>query len=170
MANEIEKMNKMRKNILRGVLIGSVLAFGVFIYPSIFSLFIGYKYQLPYPFLLGSRWDDRYLVSAFILWFLTLLIFMTRYWLYKKKLRKDPSLRTGVNDERVKLNWLKAHRFAFFAATGITIIWKWGPIFFSYDILMGKYHLPNGPFLILYVALISFIGSFLYYNREVKDG
>ena len=170
MASEIEKMNNMRRNIVRGLLIGSVIAFGVFIYPWFFSLFIGNKYQLPVPFLLDSRWDDRYLVGAFILWLLTLLVFMTRYWLYKKKLRKDPSLRAAVNDERVRLNWLKAYRFAFFTATGITIIWKWGPIFFSYDILMGKYHVPNGPFLVLYVALISLIGSFLYYNREVKDG
>ena len=167
MANEIEKLNKMRKNIIRGVLIGSVIAFGVFIYPFIFSLFISNKYQLSIPYLLGSRWDDRYLVGAFILWFLTLLVFMTRYWLYKKRLRKDPSLRAAVNDERVRLNWLKAYRFAFFTATGITVIWKYFESFFSYDLLMGKFHLPNGPFLVLYVALISVIGSFLYYNREV---
>jgi len=174
MASEIEKMNNMRRNIVRDALIGSVTAFGVFIYPTIFSLFINLfinnKYQWPYFYLMGPRWDDRYLMVAFILWFLTLLVFMTRYWLYKKKLRKDPSLRSAVNDERVRLNWLKAHRFAFFTATGITIVWKWGPSFFSYDLLMGKFHLPNGPFLVLYVAVISFIGSFLYYNREVKDG
>jgi hypothetical protein len=96
---------------------------------------------------------------------------MTRYWLYKKKLRKDPSLRAAVNDERIRLNWLKAHRFAFFAATGITIIWKYFESFFPYpdEALLGP-SLPNGPFLVLYVAVISFIGSFLYYNREVKDG
>lgn len=160
MVSKIEKMNKMRKNILRGVLIGSVIAFCIFLYPSIFFLFVNVRY----------RWSFRYLEGAFILWFLTLLVFMTRYWLYKKKLRKDPSLRAAVNDERVRLNWLKAHRFAFFTSTGMTIVWKWGPRFFSYDVLMGKFHLPNGPFLILYVALISFISSFLYYNREVKDG
>ncbi len=169
MVSEIEKMNNMRRNIVRGLLIGSVIAFGVFIYPSILSLFISNKYQWPYH-VLGYRSFYHYLEGAFILWFLTLLVFMTRYWLYKKKLKKDLSLRSAVNDERVRLNWLKAHRFAFFAATGMTIVWKWGPIFFSYDILMGKYHLPNGPFLVLYVAVISFIGSFLYYNREVKDG
>lgn len=176
MVSEIEKMNNMRRNIVRGFLIGSVIAFGVFIYPFIFSLFISNKYQLPVPFLLGSRWDDRYLVGAFILWFLTLLVFMTRYWLYKKRLRKDSSLRAAVNDERVRLNWLKAYRFAFFTATGMTIVWKYFESFFpysydvlTYDVLMRP-HVPNGPFLILYVALISFIGSFLYYNREVKDG
>ncbi len=176
MASEIEKMNNMRRNIVRGLLIGSVIAFGVSIYPWFFSLFISNKYQLPLPFLLDSGWDDRYLVGAFILWFLTFLVFMTRCWLYKKKLRKDPSLRAAVNDERVRLNWLKAHRFAFFTATGITIVWKYFESFFpypddvlTYEALLGP-HVPNGPFLILYVAVISFIGSFLYYNREVKDG
>ena len=159
-----------------GILIGSVIAFGLFIYPWFFSLFIWNKYQLPIPFLLGSGWSNRYLVGAFILWFLTLIVFMMRYWLYKKRLRKDPSLRSAVNDERVRLNWLKAYRFAFFAATGITIVWKYFESFFpySYDVLtyeaLLRPHVPNGPFLILYVAVISFIGSFLYYNREVKDG
>ncbi len=160
MLSEIERMNNMRRNIVRGVLIGSVIAFGVFIYPWFFSFFVNVRY----------RWSYRYLEGAFILWLLTLLVFMTRYWLYKKKLRKDPSLCAAVNDERVKLNWLKAYRFAFFTATGITIIWKYYESFILYDVFMGKFHLPNGPFLVLYVALISLIGSFLYYNREVKDG
>ena len=40
MANEIEKMNRMRKNILRGVLIGSIIAFGVFMYPTFFFIFV----------------------------------------------------------------------------------------------------------------------------------
>ena len=160
MTSEIERMNNMRGNILRGVLVGSVIAFCIFMYPSIFSLFINIRY----------RWSYRYLVGAFILWLLVLLIFMTRYWLYKKKLKRDPSFRTAVNDERVKLNWLRAYRFTFFIATGITIVWKLFESSFSHELLMGKFHLPNGPFLILYVALISLIGSFLYYNREVKDG
>jgi MFS family permease len=160
MAGQIEKMHRMRKNILRGVLIGSIIAFGVFMYPTFFFIF---RKVTP-------LWSYRYLEGALILWLLVLLIFITRYLLYKKKLRKDPSLRAAVNDERVRLNWLKAYRFAFFTATGITIVWKWCESSFSHELLMGKFHLPNGPFLILYVALISLIGSFLYYNREVKDG
>jgi len=166
MVNEIEKMNNMRRNIVRGALIGSAIAFGVFIYPWFFSFFVNVRHQ----------WSSRYLEGAFILWFLTLLVFMTRYWLYKKRLRKDPSLRAAVNDERVKINWLKAYRFAFFTATGITIVWKYFESFFpypydvlTYEVLLGP-NLPNGPFLVLYVAVISLIGSFLYYNREVKDG
>jgi hypothetical protein len=161
MASEIERMNNMRRNIVRGALIGSVIAFCVFLYPSIFSFFVNIRY----------RWSYLYLEGAFVLWFLTLLVFMTRYWLYKKRLRKDPSLRSAVNDERVILNWLKAYRFAFFTATGITIVWKYFESFFPYpdEALLGP-NLPNGPFLVLYVAVTSLIGSFLYYNREVKDG
>jgi hypothetical protein len=159
MTSKIERMNNMRRNIVRGALIGSIIAFCIFLYPSIFSLFINIRYRGFY----------RYLEGAFILWLLTLLIFTTRYLLYKKRLRKDSSLHAAVNDERVRLNWLKAYRFAFFSATGITIVWKFCESSFSHELLIGKFRLPNGPFLILYVAIISLMGSFLYYNREVKD-
>ena len=148
-------MNKMRRNILIGVLIGTVIAFGLLMLPTFFSK---YRFQL----FVFKR--------ALLLWLLTLIIFGVRYLIYRKKLMKAPSLRTAVNDERVKLNWLRAYRFALLIVVGITIFWKWYETSFFPEILRWKMMLPHGPWLIVFGAVISLIGSFLYYNREVKNG
>ena len=145
----------MRRNILIGVLIGTVIAFGLLMLPTFFSK---YRFQL---FVLKR---------ALLLWLLTLLIFGLRYLIYRKKLMKAPSLRTAVNDERVKLNLLRAYRFAFLIVIVVTIFWKWYETSFFPEILRWKMMLPYGPWLIVFGAVISLVGSFLYYNREAKDG
>jgi hypothetical protein len=89
--------------------------------------------------------------------------------LYKKKLKKDPALRVAVNDERVRVNWLRAYRFAFYTLIVITIFWKLAESSFSRALLMFKLILPDGPWLILFGAVLSLVSSFLYYNRELKD-
>jgi len=151
---KIEKMNKMRRNILIGVLIGTVLAFGLFMLPTFFSK---YRFQL----IVFKR--------ALLLWLLTLLIFGVRYLIYRKKLMRAPSLRTAVNDERVKLNWLRAYRFAFLIVIVITIYWKWFETGY-FPVNRWQMRLPHPPWLIVFGAVISLVGSFLYYNQEAKDG
>jgi hypothetical protein len=151
---KIEKMNKMRRNILIGVLTGTIIAFGLFMLPTFFSKF---RFQL----VVFKR--------ALLLWLLTLLIFGVRYLIYRKKLMKAPSLRNAVNDERVKLNWLRAYRFAFLIVIVITIFWKWYETSFFPEILRWMMLLPHGPWLIVFSAVISLVGSFLYYNREARD-
>lgn len=154
MASQIEKMNRMRRNILLGILIGTGIAFGWFMLPS-FHLVEN-----------SFRSAEKAFIGGFIVWLSTLLIFGTIYLLYKRKLKKDPSLRAAVSDERVKLNWLRAYRFSFFITVSITIIWKWLETAFSPRLLMLTMRLPDGPQFVLYVAVISLIGSFLHYNRE----
>ncbi len=92
-----------------------------------------------------------------------------RFWLYKKKLKKDPSLHTAVYDERVKLNWLRAYPVAFFTATSLTVIWQSRDYFFSDWLMNPRFTLPNGPFLVLWGGIIALVGSFFYYNREGKN-
>ncbi len=160
MAGQIEKMARMRRNILWGVLMGTIVAFCLDLFPTIYSIFhFNRKFIVKYSLFYG----------AVFLWFLTILIFLTRFWLYKKKLKKDPSLQTAVYDERVKWNWLKAYRVAFFVAVGLTILWKWVETFFAGELLKLRFTLPNGPFLVLWGAIISLVGSFLYNNREAKN-
>ena len=99
MANEIERLNRMRRNILVFVLLGTLAAL----------------YLLTRPFFGDySRgvYNMGYLEIAFIVWSSTLVLFGVFFWLYKRRLRRDPSLREAVDDERVKVNWLKAYRFA----------------------------------------------------------
>lgn len=161
MGHRIEKMNRMRRNILFGVLIGTVLALGLFMYPFINSIF-RFTHRFTWS---GSK---RFFEVGLILWLLTILIFITRYMLYKMKLKKDLSLRIAVNDERVKLNWLRAYRFGFFIVVSITIFWKLYESSLWPEIGRRIGPLPHGPWLIVSGAVISLVGSFLYYNREAK--
>jgi len=155
MDNQIEKMNRMRRNTLFGVLAGTVFAFCLFIYSPVNSIFH-----------LGRRmtWSEtmRYFYYALILSLITILVFSARYLLYRMKLKKDLSLLAAVNDERVKFNWLKAYRAAFLFVVGITVFWKWYETSLFPDALRP---IPDPPWLVVFGAVISLVGSFLFYNR-----
>ena len=161
MADRIEKMTRMRRNILSGILSGTLIAFFLNLFPTIYSIF-----DMRRPFI--WRLKDLLFHGAIVTWFLAILFFTARYWLYRRKLKKDPSLPLAVYDERAEWNWLKACRFAFFTAVSLTIIWE-THVFFSHQLLSGRFTLPNGPFLVLWGAVIALVGSFLYYNREAKN-
>lgn len=160
--SKIERLNRMRRNILLGVLAGTGIGFILLIFPT----FIPYS---RHRWGVRLRWTHTFFYGALLIWLLTLLIFIVLYMLYKKKLKKDPALRVAVNDERVKANWLRAYRFAFYTVIIITIFWKWLESSFSLALLTGKFSLPDGPWLILFGAVLSVVSSFLYFNRELKD-
>lgn len=158
MDSKIEKMNRMRRNILFGVLIGTVLAFCLFMYSPVNSIF-----RITNRFIWSE--SKRFFDVALVLWLFTILIFITRYLLYKMKLKKDPALLTAVNDERVKLSWLRAYRLAFIVVVSITIFWKW----YETGLYPDAWRLlPDPPWIIVFGAIISFVGSFLFYNRGEK--
>jgi membrane protease YdiL (CAAX protease family) len=159
MASKIEKMNKMRRNILFIVIIGSSIAFGAFLYPSVYRLF--HLNERP-------RFDETPFLYALVIWLSAVLFFGVRYLLYKRTLRKDQSLREAVNDERVKLNWLRAYRFAFFAVVLFQVIIL---LLQLLEVLVGPmYLLLPQLYLTLFLAILSLVGAFLYFNREAKDG
>lgn len=169
MENKIEKMYKKRKNIIRGVFLATTVAFVWFMLPN---LGLGVMEN-------SSRSAGRALERAGILWLLSLLIFWRLNWVHKKKLRKNSTLYDAVNDDRVKLSWLKAYRFAFFITYIASIFWKhyegnWhgiNPEHFLWIMRITKIiRQPNGPFFVLYIAVLSLIGSYLFFSREVKNG
>lgn len=160
MANEIEKMSKMRSYIVRGLFFGSLVAFGVFMWPTYYSIFgVSKPYIQMYRFF---EWGLLALAA-------TILIFAIVYWLYKKKLKKDLALRAAVNDERVRRNWLKSYRFAFYMIITVTIVWKFYEIFIFNVAGPRRLMLPHNPWLTLFVATLSVTGAFLYLNREDKE-
>ena len=161
MAGKIEKMTRMRKNILWGVLITTSVAFCLNIYPTIHTLFHSNRNFI-------SKWKYPLIEGAIALWLFTALFFLTRFWLYKKKLKREPSLHSAVYDERVRLNWLKANRIAFFVLVSSTILYERIGSIFSGQLLNLRFTLPNGPFFVLWGAIISLVGSFIYYNQEGK--
>ena len=104
-----------------------------------------------------------------ILWLSICAVMLAVFKLNKNKLKKDPLLLHAVNDERIRMNWFKAYRFGFFVICGLAVLWKSSDWFFSYDQMFRGLRIPTGPFSILFGALISLIGSFLFYNREARD-
>ena len=159
MNGTIEKMNRMRRNILFGVLDGTGLVFCLFMFPALNRIF-----------RLAPRWTwreiERIMDGALLLWLVTILLSMTRYMLYKLKLKKDRSLFAAVNDERVQWDWLRAYRFAFIVVLGLTVFWKWYETGLYPD--AGRIF-PDPPWLIAFGAVISLVGSFLWFNREGRE-
>lgn len=159
MAGRIERMNRMRRNILLIVFIGSCAAFGMFLFPSFYNLL---------HFQERPRFFNTLFLAALLLWLIALAFFTVRYLLYKNILRKEPTLRQAVNDERVKLNWLRSYRFAFFA-----VIFFQGLLLLVQltEALLGPLYLllPN-LYLTIFLAFLSLVGAFLHYNREANDG
>jgi hypothetical protein len=116
-----------------------------------------------------SAWSHRYLELGILSWFFICIIMLALYWRYRHMLKKNPLLRSAVNDERIRENWLKAYRFGFFMICGITFVWKWYESSLVPQLFSRYIQLPEGPWLIFFGALISLIGSFLHYNREALD-
>ncbi len=123
------------------------------------------------------------LVGSGIFWLLSLLMFGILSRLHKKKLKNDTSLYDAVNDDRIRLGWLKAYRLAFFAAFIVSVFWwyfhkllaRWSmSLSGSERVILESLKLirrfPNGPFLVLYIAVLCLFGSFLFFCREGKNG
>ena len=153
-------MNQLRNTIVRCVFIGSCIAFAVFLFPSFYSLFSSKPWFVKY----------RFLEIGLLLWLLIILIAVFVHWSYKRKIKKDPLLRAAVYDERVKTNWLNAYRFAFYAIVIANVAYKVFEVFIYNLVPPHHFALPHTPWLTLFVALIGVTGSFLYFNREAKDG
>ena len=159
MGANIEKMNSIRKNVIRGIFIASVLAFLWFILPFLGLGLVRYSYQ---------RAVRAFEISA-IFWLISMLVFGAINLFLKRKLNKA-TLYDAVYDDRVKLSWLKAYRIAFFVAFISSICWKFYDYLTIEKQLTLEAHLPpNGPFFILYLAVISLVGAFLYFSRELKN-
>ncbi len=164
MKSKIEKMNRMRKNILIIFLIGwGTLCLWV-LNPTIISLQFQWRDAAPY-----IRRIQSYLKGLWIAGIIILSIYIIIYLAYRVKIMKDPFVRTAINDERIRLNWLKAFRFAFYTLIGITVFWHWWETSYVPAGLNIKIMLFHGPWLIWFGSILALVCSFLYYNREVKN-
>lgn len=155
----IEKMNRIRKNIVRGIFIASVLAFIWYILPYLGLGLVKYSFNRAY----------KALEISALFWLFSLLASGVISLLFKRKLKKSPDLYDAVYDDRVKLSWLKAYRIGFIVAFISSICWKCYETFNAENLLTMKAHLPNGPFFVLYIAVMALVGSFLFISRESKN-
>ncbi|MCJ7580517.1 MAG: hypothetical protein MUP98_08270 [Candidatus Aminicenantes bacterium] len=161
--NQTERMNRSRKNLLKGILWGSGI-WTVMLVIWIGIAFNGLMSQTSHVFgIFGCLVPTAVLVSILIL-----LFFLLKYWRYKWKLRKDPQIRSALDDERLRLSWFKAYRFAFFAMVimhGILVLNESIPVIIFHK---QAFSIPqqSQTHLTLLVAVLSCIGSFLHHSRE----
>ncbi|MDH4273264.1 MAG: hypothetical protein OEW18_14925 [Candidatus Aminicenantes bacterium] len=159
--NRIEKMNRFRKNLLKGILWASGIWTALLV---IWILLVINQTVKGAPFARLTRFiPGAVFISAFIV-----LFFLLRYWRYKWTLRRDPALRSALDDERVRLSWLKAYRFAFFTVVVFHVLFLLNGSFFQIIFRRQAFRLPGFAEypLTLLLAVLSCLGSFLHYSRE----
>ncbi len=165
MESKIEKINRMRKIILKVFLFGWVtLGIWLFHRTIISALKLSWRRIDVY-----TRSIEPYLEALWIVGAIILAIYVIIFLIYKAKIMQDSSVQTAVNDERVRLNWLKAFRMAFFTLLFITIFWKWAETGLGTSFLHRKISPIPGAWLMWYCSIFALIVSFLYYDREAKN-
>ena len=159
--------------MLKGIFLATTIAFIWCMLPTLTPGLVG-SMQNAYGTLVGSS----------IFWLLSLLVFGVLSRLHKKKLKGYPSLYDAVNDDRIKLGWLKAYRLAFIVAFITSIFWWYFHEVYAHWFMSSKgserealefmlrfiRRFPNGPFLVLYIAVLVLFGSHLFFSREEKNG
>lgn len=161
--SQIERMNRFRKNLLKGILWG----FGIWTAAQMIwtgVAFNGIISQTSHVFEIISRFI-QFAVYASIL---VTIFFSLKYWRYKWSLRKDPQIRLALDDERLRLSWFKAYRFAFFIVVSMYIFlflndWIPAIVFHKQGISIPQ---DTQTQLTLLVAVLSCVGAFLHYSRE----
>jgi hypothetical protein len=161
--NQIERMNSFRKNLLKGILwSSSIWTVALVIWIGIvFNRLISQTsnvFKIIIPFL-------QYAVYASVL---VVLFFLLKYWRFKWKLRKDPKIRKALDDERLKLSWYRAYRFAFFTVVVLHVFLLLNLaipsiVFHGQGVFLPQFaEIP----LTLLLAILSCVGAFLQYSRE----
>jgi len=157
--NKIEKIYRMRRSVLICAFVCSFFLFGVFCFLVPFWSLLSERHPLDHP--------ANFLVTIFliagVLTVLLLLILMTRYFLFRASTLKDPDLRRAVDDERIRMNWLRAYRAAFLTMAGIHLIYLFSESFI-YDLV-----LPHAAWFSSSAGLLTFFGAAIFYTREAKN-
>jgi len=161
--NQVERMNRYRKNLLKGILWG----FGIWAIMQVIWTAIAFNHLIPQTSRIFNI-ISIFVPTALLASILIVLLFLLKYWRYRWILRKDPQIRLALDDERLRLNWLRSYRFAFFTVIFMHII-----LFLNWAIPGFVFHkhgfsLPQETQtqLALLVAVLSCVGAFLHFGRE----
>jgi len=168
MINSIETIDRRRKRLIVSLLAGFGIWYGFLLVPNIYEAIYLFRYgRSPRPHIFPFiEKIGIYFYLAGVLMFIVLAVCLLIWLLYKKDLKKDPALRAALNDELVKQDWLKAYRFSFFCTMALLVLLLLRRILDSY--MMGRLAMIESLniHLLLYTAVMSCLGSFLYFNRE----
>jgi hypothetical protein len=150
--SDLEKFERTGKLGLIGVFSGSCLLSLSFILLILYS-WNHFHEPLPYQkaFAIGVL-SVVAVMAAFAAW---------RHVALKRFAERHPSLRVALKDERVRFNWLKAYRPAFFVLLTVQVLSK-------LPILVWRvpWEVPFQSHLSLSGALATLLGAFFFYDRE----
>jgi uncharacterized membrane protein YjgN (DUF898 family) len=155
--NQIERIYRMRRSLLVCALVCSGVLFLVLCFPKPFGSLEAYPWRLfdnPLKLLLEI---------AAALAVLLLLFLFVRYIAYRASTLENPVLREAVDDERIRVHWLRAYRAAFFVMAAIHLVYLFA------EGLMYEAGFPHAAWASSSAGLTAFFGSALYYTREAKN-
>jgi hypothetical protein len=151
---KIEKIYTVRRRVLYGVFICSIIYFILFMVPPFLSA--------RSPKLLDS---NLFWIKLTYAWGIAMLLIcfglLVRYLHLRTYLKKNPSLRQAVDDERIRISWLKAFRFAFYLMLVIHSLWIFG--FHGHSL---KTQWPNVQWLSIAFIFPGLFGASLFFSRE----
>jgi len=149
--SKIEKIYRMRRNLLVYSFLCSLVLFVLFGYPKTFWPLI---YRFP---------GKPFFEIAGAIFFVLLLILFARYISFRTSTLKDPALRKAVDDERIRLQWLRAYRAAFYVIIGIHLLY----VFLENQFF--EIGLPHVAWLSFTAGVSTFFGAAIYYTREIRS-
>ena len=156
-------MDALRTRFIRGLLIGYGIWHGLFI--------LGFNLRYVYSISHKSFPLDRFIrsIEGYYLvlgsaGFLVFIGFLFKWIHYKNTLKKNPQLKSAVNDEMTVMNWMRAFRFAFFAMIlGIPLLE------ITKLILSGAFGIVafvTNTHLIFYIGVMACLAVFLHFDKK----
>ena len=152
---KIENVYRTRRRVLYGAFFFSILS----------SLFILSPYFFSW---LMNDINNKQSARISFFWIggtITFLIFLSliiRYFHLRISMMKNTSLIQAVDDERIRISWLKAFRFTFYLMVSIQCIQLSHLIDIGYPLIQ---------WLVMALGLPALFGAALYFSREGKhDG
>ncbi|TFG75552.1 MAG: hypothetical protein E4H21_08580 [Thermodesulfobacteriales bacterium] len=150
--SNLEKIEQIRMRGLIIVFCCSILLSFSFIIRILYSWNHAFR-SFPY--------ENEFAISDMALIALISTITLWKHLRLRKLNKTGPSARIASNDERVRFNWLKAYRVAFFTVLFIQVASK-GPIM----IWGAPWDVPFQSQLSLSAAITTVLGAFVFYNRK----
>ena len=152
-----DKMYRLQKCLLVSILISLMVAFSFILFPGLrlysYSAVSSSQFQESIRF-----WNFHFKVAKLVMW-LALILYLSRTYLFYKAAK----IGLSWNDERTRINRLRAFRPAFFVVFFAQIIPRALDFFPS-----TAGYLPGQPYLAIIGGLIVLIGMELFNNREMK--
>jgi magnesium-transporting ATPase (P-type) len=160
--SNFDRMYRIQKRLMIGIFICSIIAFCLVLFPSIHDSFRD-SFQNPVDYSQFVRQSSKWKIidtAERIALLLVFLLFSARVLVVRKSIVHGSTW----NDERARMNRLRAFRPAFLVVLCIQII-----ILCLMFIFGPKYYLIGGSSITITGGIMILAGLALYYDRETRD-